>query len=312
MGEQKKTWVVLIQKKPRGPLQEAEIRALIEQQIVRRNDLAYEVGSSSQAQWKFLWQYPEFDARIGEVRPPPAVLEKRKESPPAQNERLEQVIAEEVPADLLAIRPEDLVLSSKPIASPLATSKDDEPQVRNQSAMSLPVWATPIFGLLVLISVAVWWFDGSADRQLATTPNATQKENVKMSLPVGRAPTQDAAPTQRAAAPVTRSVTSGGSVRPQVTGPARNAAMPPVERDKGEVSYEEFRRKRDEQLNRERKEEERRYQADADDKESPTEEEDAKPKHRKKNAKAAEAEEEDESVTRDAASEDPSESPEED
>ncbi|MFM8270470.1 MAG: hypothetical protein ACKN9V_09810, partial [Pseudomonadota bacterium] len=83
MAESKQSqWVILINKSPRGPFVETEIKELLQKGTLRHNDLAFlvpETPGQEKAQWKFLWQFVEFDSRAQEKNnpPPAAVLEKR-------------------------------------------------------------------------------------------------------------------------------------------------------------------------------------------------------------------------------------------
>jgi hypothetical protein len=82
-------WIVLIDKTPRGPLEQSEIELLIQQGVIRRNDFAILVSNlEEKASWKFLWQFPQFDRRKKEMPATPNVaaapvpVDRRAHTPP--------------------------------------------------------------------------------------------------------------------------------------------------------------------------------------------------------------------------------------
>jgi len=109
-GEEQK-WVVLIQKKPRGPFTEHEINRLLDEGIVSRTDLAIRIDSTDStmaSQWRLLWQFREFDRRVNEekINAAPAVVERREEAlPTVISKKIEAILPEE----LHQIAPEDLI-----------------------------------------------------------------------------------------------------------------------------------------------------------------------------------------------------------
>lgn len=281
MSELQKTWIVLINKTPRGPLTEDEVKALLQQRLIRTNDLAYLYESASaKASWKFLWQFPEFDRRLNETPPPKAVLEKRTATP--GEEALPQAISEKVPEEFLDITPEELVLKaggSRVINLSTPSLEDAAEEASEESSTSSfnrrP--AALAFGTLA-ISLIVYFYSGQSARNPAS-------DEAKKPLP-GAIPTTSWMPK----APVPKNL-SGKSValpldnRPKTVLPSPQAPaaqvrkpMPPPGsdqqeefvpevKDKGEISYEEYRRKRDEQRDRDMQDSERRYE-DGEDEDS--------------------------------------------
>ena len=126
MGQQKtKKWVVLLNKVPRGPLAEHEVIALLDEGHLRPNDMAYEVppdavaGIEKQtAQWKLLWQFPEFAGHSKEStleepdKAVPAVPV--SEIPSVEAEAQDPAEAEASSQEVLDIQPEELVLHGRP------------------------------------------------------------------------------------------------------------------------------------------------------------------------------------------------------
>jgi hypothetical protein len=113
-------WVVLLNRSPKGPLTEDEVRTLISKGMLRMNDIAYQVsedGPKGDSEWKLLWQFPEFNRRqpgetAGKSEPtePPNVNspinERRKQKDP---ETVKKEMISELPAELLEIKPEALL-----------------------------------------------------------------------------------------------------------------------------------------------------------------------------------------------------------
>jgi hypothetical protein len=115
-------WIVLIQKSPQGPFSEEAIRELMKKGMIRHNDLAYLHGEVTEGvkkphDWKFLWQYPEFDRRKPQIDPatgkeiplPPVPAEFVTKRKPLSEDEIRQRVAEALPAELLNIAPEDLI-----------------------------------------------------------------------------------------------------------------------------------------------------------------------------------------------------------
>jgi hypothetical protein len=132
-----KRWIVLINKSPKGPLSEDDIRSLLQQNVLRRNDIAYllpdDPDSKSPTEWKLLWQFPEFDRRR-EDTPAPVTQERivtAEERRRKENElKAQKAALGELPADLLNISPEDLI----PRISPLSPTNEKAPLLEAGSA----------------------------------------------------------------------------------------------------------------------------------------------------------------------------------
>lgn len=115
MGDmgQSRRWIVLLNKAPKGPFVEEEIRELLAQGILRRNDLASVQDPTKKGEWKLLWQFPEFDRRSATVSAEDAaaeeqtrIAERRKVA--AAEELRKQALAE-LPKNWSDIAPEDLL-----------------------------------------------------------------------------------------------------------------------------------------------------------------------------------------------------------
>jgi len=116
------SWIVLLNKSPHGPFTEDIIKVLLEQGVVRINDVAFKVPQGedkSHSEWKFLWQFSEFDRRLGrenrdEKTPPapiitPAEAERRKAASELEAKRK---VESTLPVDLINISPEELIVRS--------------------------------------------------------------------------------------------------------------------------------------------------------------------------------------------------------
>lgn len=156
-----KTWIVLVNKVPRGPLSEEQIAALLEQGILRRNDVAFEISTSKEGKtegkretgWKLLWQFQEFDRRLSQPRenavPPSSQNGSLSSSGPGGDRRAslsEQEIRKRteaaVPSEIFEIAPEELVVRSSSSHAPTEMPLPDE----NPSGNSSPSGGSPGFG----------------------------------------------------------------------------------------------------------------------------------------------------------------------
>jgi hypothetical protein len=157
-------WIVLVQKTPKGPFTTEELQSLIEQGLVRRNDVAFQVLEGSQKAhtgWKFIWQFEEFERRNPDENSSPRPNEPEEER--RTNPRRE-ITLEELPPEIAAIQPDDLVLGRR---DPFAQNETVE--MNEQKIESSPKnrfgWVYAGVGLAGL--VLVYWFQSG--RQIANT-----------------------------------------------------------------------------------------------------------------------------------------------
>jgi hypothetical protein len=211
-GDGLNRWIVLLNKSPKGPLSEEEIRALLAKSIVRRNDIAYLIpppgDNKAQTEWKLLWQFPEFDRRGDEsvTKKTEDISERRIE--PVVDPRAKALT--EIPIDLLNIAPEDLL----PRSTGLGFNLDREPQEISETPVEpRPVladfestarnrWVFGSFGL-VLVGVAVWIFYPTAggQRTTASVPAPAIQERLPVSHSVPRSEMQVPGPSTPSGVP---------------------------------------------------------------------------------------------------------------
>lgn len=237
-------WVVLLQKAPRGPLSRDEVRALIDQGLLRMNDLAMEIpdpslgASAAKSDWKLLWQFPEFNRRTGERRKadegattkpaPVGPTEQRKrtdrrgpEIPPEEQKRR---ILEDLPPEIAAIDPSDLAM--KTAKNPRPIVEDDAralPPVEPTNNLEAPRWGLiATLGLAAVAGViAVGLFatrspSASPDRSAASS-SEPRDPNVTSSNPRERRSAAVNRAQMRTLRPGGRRVTglpAGGELRP--------------------------------------------------------------------------------------------------
>lgn len=164
------SWIVLIQKTARGPLSEAEIRSLLQQGLISVTDVAFRVDGvrKGNAEWKFLFQYPEFDRRK-EKRPEPAKTaetptpEKREPKPPPDATKL-------LPEDWLKISVQDwLIRTTVPVdklkapVSVVKSAPSPAPPLPNRPSAKAPSsWAFAVMSIALLIGgvVHLFWNTG--------------------------------------------------------------------------------------------------------------------------------------------------------
>lgn len=155
-GDGNSRWIVLLNKSPKGPLSEEEIRALLKQGIVRRNDIAYRIppegDNKAQTEWKLLWQFPEFDRRGDQpVKVPTESTAERRILEPAVEASRKALT--EIPADLLNIAPEDLL----PKSTSLQLTVEREPQEISEA----PTEPRPTFADFENTARNRWVFGGA-------------------------------------------------------------------------------------------------------------------------------------------------------
>ena len=106
-------WIVLIQKIPKGPFTTTELESLIEQGLVRRNDVAFQMlegSTKANSGWKFIWQFTEFERRVA----PTASSAIRPHEPEQDRRKIGVSSTPDLPMDEIAtIQPDDLVLRAR-------------------------------------------------------------------------------------------------------------------------------------------------------------------------------------------------------
>ena len=179
---------------------------LLEKGLVGRNDLAIQVTESgqkkAQADWKLLWQFPEFDRRSDapEGVSQPIVAQERRE--PISISDVKKRVQEELPTEILNLAPEDLI--PKTTGPTQVQLQNLESLARPESSPSTENSSPNKFFWMVGASVAMV---GVASLFLGRGPSTQTSTDMtgpsmEMALPEIEEPT---APVERAASPGARS-----------------------------------------------------------------------------------------------------------
>lgn len=201
-----KRWVVILNKSPKGPLTETEVKTLIDQKFLRLNDLAFEVApdnSQATTDWKLLWQFPEFNRRglttndaakkappTPSPEPTPAAAERRVEVPPEEQKRR---ALQALPEDLAAINPEDLVTRKRvqPMSLDEPLTETSLPGERRSFPMA-PVLA--VGGGLFLVVLWLTFGGSSTPQSRSTASGTTAPPTLERPLNAARPPNKPGAP----------------------------------------------------------------------------------------------------------------------
>ena len=173
-------WILLLNKSPKGPLSEEEIRALLTQGIVRRNDIAYLIpppgDNKAQTEWKLLWQFPQFDRRGDQpaVKKPMETAERRIE--PAVDPRTEAFT--QIPQDLLNIAPEDLLPKSTGMGmhyerESFAELTDSRPLLAKIESHSRNTWLFGGFSFVILGLIGWVFYPGQGANRFPVAADPT-------------------------------------------------------------------------------------------------------------------------------------------
>ncbi len=241
-------WIVIINRMPKGPLEREEIVALIDEGIIRRNDLACLVleSKSEKSEWKFLWQFPDFDRRITENREVSPELAASREEERRQLASVVELTRKKstlLPEELASIRPEDLIFratSSSASGDVTAAEMEERNLARTEKTTSGSLkW---IISLLILGGITFLGMKMSGPQKV------TQTAIKNRTLPLTRAPELARIPANSPNTPPRRIQQPMPVHKPEI--------KVPEPRDQGDIGYEEYRRKRDQELERERQKEE--------------------------------------------------------
>lgn len=258
-ANKKKRWIVLVNRSPRGPFLEKELHQLIDQRVIRPNDIAYlvpEHSDSEKAAWKFLWQFEQFDSRKNEQKEslPAAILEKRMPKTP---EQVQAQIDEQLPLDLQSIRVEDLIVRAnegsrrEPFIPRGNPERESVSRVPSSGGFSFKFGTAPLV-LALIVGVGLWVKRGNVKEAAVETNREITSVNAK--TPPSRPLMLRGAPQARGNSPV--EMPNPGINRPVPPPPQMGSAQPipvsaPRPRDAGEIDLEERRKQREEEFRRE-------------------------------------------------------------
>lgn len=285
-------WVVILDKYPRGPFSEDEIQQLIEQKHLRRNDLAMLIPSDPQerSDWKFIWQFSQFDLRHKEPEkaPPIAVLEKRK---PRSDGQIKVEAEDKIPLDLRSIQIEDLIVKvntapKKEFHFENRPEKTTAEKPFKDSALASKVGS----GFFVILALGAML--GVGWREVKKIRSDSTKSVVQEQLGKDGSPAKGTAnPSKRAALVPKKRVDGSEAVAPVLpVAPAKgdrkiSAEAIPSARDRGEIREEEVLRAREEERRRELDEKERRVREEEEERKREESGEEENTENRKKKAK---------------------------
>lgn len=261
-GQGTNRWVVLLNRSPKGPLTEEEVKTLLERGILRANDIAYLVSEAEKgkSEWKLLWQFPEFNRRqarpeaVTEESPPPSGMrERRAPTPP---EEIQKKAVSELPPDLMEISPEDLLprstqISFKPEPAQIAPTEDQTllQEKPEGSGTSLPFDIRWLYGLGAALAVLIavlqlpsLWLSKPAGKD---TRSPTGRQNIDALQPMKGNEAPAAASENRARPKANFSVGVGSTPSrarpsiPQTRAPEPSAPIAkPFQPDAGESSLD--------------------------------------------------------------------------
>lgn len=234
-NQDQSTWVVLINKSPKGPLTEFEIRSLIEQGVLRVNDVAFRVDNTQkgQAEWKFLWQFVEFDRRRNETPEDRAVREAKFAEERRKAAAAPPDVTHVLPEELLNISPEELIVRSKSHIDrqrPLETTAEEMPALpqRVESHGNGGRWFLMGASLVMMMGV-VYFFSWVGKTTSQSTTASNRVESRPAPAPRAHYDNGPLSSVSRTARP-NRNVTSHApKARPPET------LEPPPKPDRGEI-----------------------------------------------------------------------------
>jgi hypothetical protein len=252
-----KHWIVLVNKSPRGPLTFEEVSALLNEKLISRTDLALAVSSEKseeKSDWKFLWQYPEFDLRAQRAKTNPPPLDIKTEQRKVQNEsEIQAKISSSLPEEIAMISPEDLIVSIKKLRpkgpAPLMVREKDEEDDSLPYSNAQPgnaKWGYAVLGLLILM-VGGWI------KSAFFEPSEIQ--STKISTNIVRTPAKaDVAVTVPKAKNVDKSK-SGVVTRPNQLDKPKEVSQSATLPKRNEISIEEYQKMKEANAAKERAQE---------------------------------------------------------
>jgi hypothetical protein len=263
-------WIVLINKSPKGPLGADEINALIAQGIVKRNDAAFLVGGKK-TEWKFLWQFAEFDRRkLDENAKKPAAPPKPVVETGGERRTVPQMdVLDLLPSEIASIRPEDLVSRAKPYIPEVPEEFTRGPAFKTGRTISIN-FGIALFFFVIVIYQVFKSDDKPKPREIANTPPKVESQ-------MGTPETPSHMPLDSSAMPKSRPLEKLEKKNPW----AGRKGGAPSTRDSGEIPQADFDRRQEEKLEKSRYDEDDRDQPELSDEEMAEEELPKKSKRRR-------------------------------
>ena len=153
-----RTWVVLMNRVPRGPYEAADIHALIERGLLRAMDLAYIPGPAKDPlEWKFLWQFPEFERR----KQLPANTPASPDQPSARVRRdmteteIRSEIFARLPKDIASADSEELLRKARSVSRITAADAERRLPERPENVPTVSVLLRRLLVPLVAVGIFV-------------------------------------------------------------------------------------------------------------------------------------------------------------
>jgi hypothetical protein len=143
-----KNWIVLINKIPRGPFSEEDLKVLIQDNIIKKSDLVIEHQKSKEhsSQWLFVWQALELQE--------PDFEKTQKRAEKKEPQTLSEPILEE---ELLRITPEELLVRTptKQFEGELKFKKEEyEDTEDNYTSPTRLPYRSLVFPFVAVIAIA--------------------------------------------------------------------------------------------------------------------------------------------------------------
>lgn len=157
-------WVILLNKSPRGPFSEEEVVSLIQQKLVRPNDMALRVSGETKSNWRLIKTYPEFQSAFSGTISDAVVTDPQPIITPVNFEDLPELKAEDlVPRTVKNVfenRLEETAVEAMPL-----------PALKRDSPFGLLKRLSPLMGLFLLFFVGFEIF-----RSNSQLPNAVAEK----------------------------------------------------------------------------------------------------------------------------------------
>jgi len=180
-----KRWIVLVNNLPLGPLTEIQVQELLSQGKITVRDTAVLVGSGSkspQTDWKFLWQFLEFDRREWGKEPIIPPTSERREPVNSDNLKIRALCT--VPPDFQNTA--DIIEKAEPCTEPFlfiptdieGNIEKDLERIDPRLAKESPLWKIIAVGtvmILMLILATRSLRSRQPERQLGSEPTSEKR-----------------------------------------------------------------------------------------------------------------------------------------
>ncbi len=172
MTNVQKKWVIIINKQLKGPFTAQEIEAMFNKNMLSRNDIAMvvdeNVNDPFNRNWKFLWQFSEFERRKEQPKVKTPVSEERRKTTPLPK----------IDEKLLEIEDSEFIFNKIKKDVPQETTVPQEIKIYKMPQKNLFQKSLFLLMLIATLSTFMWYYKKEKNEIKSTEINNNTHVNI--------------------------------------------------------------------------------------------------------------------------------------